>query len=293
MSKSKNSRVVVVYLDDDSYQFHMFKMFLKSIKLINAKDTDIVIFYEPRYESLFSSYGNTSIGNNQAGLIFKKMVPPVFQNTGFQDYKYVNSIACLIGQNWLLDYKYILRTDVDTVLTPRWNSIYPDCFTTGSGLYNNDINTKVRLQKVMERLKLPQRKDYSYNIGSTWYGPSSEVIDTATLSSKIVKDLLFNDFKSFVGKWPGFFRDVCSLYSGEIAVNYLIKNFKIDSNNFDFDSTSSDSVFHHAHIHCWHTVKLFSKHAFFDGKYKNTDVKKLDRNVINQYCLFCALTGEI
>jgi hypothetical protein len=271
----------------------MFKMFLKSIKLINAKDTDVVVFYEPQYESVFSSCQSTSIGNNQAGLIFKKMIAPVSQNKEFQNYKYINSIACLNGQSWLLDYKYILRTDVDTLLTPKWNTIYPDCFTAGPGMYNNDTDTKIRLQKVMARLKLPQRKDYAYNIGSTWYGTSKEVMDTASLSSSIVKDLLRNDFKSFTGKWPGFYREVCSLYSGEIAVNYLIKKFKIDGNNFDYDSTSSDSIFHHAHIHCWHTVKLFSKHAFFDGKYKNMDIKKLDRNIVNQYCLFCALTGEI
>lgn len=292
-TNSKNSRAVVVYLDDDEHQFHMFKMLLRSVQLINAKDTDIVVFYAPKYEAMFKDYKATIMGNNGAGLILKMMVAPAVQYKAFQNYKYINSIACLIGQEWLLEYDYLLRTDVDTLLTPKWNTTYPNYFTAGAGFYNNDTNIKQQLKKVMARLKLPQRKDYTYNIGSTWYGASRQVFDAAVLASSVTKELLTVEFKDFTGAWPGFYREVCSMYAGEIAVNYLVEKFTIDPANFDFESTSSDAVHQHTHIHCWHTTKPFSKHAFFDGKYKDTDVKKLDKNIIHQYCLFCALTAEV
>lgn len=294
MSKKKlHTRAIVLYLDYNYDQFQLLKMLLRSIEMINAKDTDIVVFYEPGYEPYFRSRSDITLGDNRARLILKRMAAPVNSYPVLRNYKFANSIGCLVGQEWLLDYSFLLRTDVDTLLTTRWNEAYPDTFTTGSGAYNHDENTKEKLRDVARRLNLPERPDYRCNIGSTWYGSSGKVLEVSALSMEIMQELFQNEFKDFVGEWPGFYREVSVLYAGEIAVNHLVEAIHVDGENFDFASHSSDRVSDHIHVHCWHTDQLFSKHAFLRGEYKEVDPSGLNIEVVNEYCLYCALTASL
>jgi hypothetical protein len=285
-----HSRAIVAYLDNHHEQYIMFKIFLNSLELIDVEDTDIVIFYNPSYAKYFDNYLNSIyIGKNQARLILIEMESLTTIDKDFHDYPFINSIACLLNQEWLLQYSYILKTDLDVVLTPNWNSHYPQGFETGLGAYNNDFNTKQKLNDVVERLKLKINGKYNYNIGSSWYGSSDKILSVAQLTVKICREFLLNEFKNFVGEWPGFFRGVTSLYASEIAINYLIDN--INYNNIDIDSDSNSLKINATHIHFIHCDIMFSKHAFLEGKYTDVDPNSLNTDIINQYCLFCALTS--
>lgn len=146
-------------------------------------------------------------------------------------------------------YTYILKTDLDVVLTPRWNTHYPDGFETGLGAYNNDNNTKQRLHEVALRLQLPSLNSYLYNIGTSWYGGSKEIINIARLTVSINKELLKHEFKNFTGEWPGFFRGVTLLYASEIAINHLVDKIIINANDLDYNSDSNSKTVNHTHIH--------------------------------------------
>jgi len=292
MSKRiKNSRAVVLYLPGNVEQFKMFRMFLNSVEMINAVDTDVLVFYQPRYESILNHYQGMKLGSNDAELRLIPLERPSSFDPALKGYHYVDSLACIIGQDWLYEYEYILRTDTDTLLTPKWNTAYPHKFTTGKGAYNTCDEIKDKLNIVSQRNRLFQGPFYQYNPGSTWYGKSKEVIEAATLTVAVTRDLLLNEFKNNEGTWPGFYRGVALLYASELSINHLIPDFIIDADNFDFHSTSANPITNHTHIHCWHTDndKVFSKHAFFAGAYEHTSIEDLDTNIIRDYCLYCAI----
>jgi hypothetical protein len=289
---SNHSRAIVGYLDYRQDQYTMFKVFLNSIEMIDAADTDLIIFYHPAYDSVFGAQTTKiEIGENSALLFLIKMEPLANIDIDFQGYPYINSIACLTGQDWLKKYTYILKTDLDVVLTDKWNSHYPEGFETGLGAYNHDLTTKRRLSGLAERLQLLSGNSYLYNIGSSWYGKSEDVISVAAKTILISRELLTHEFKEFEGEWPGFFKGVTSLYASEIAINHLIDEIYINSDNLDYSSDSQELAANHTHIHFAHCSEVFSKHAFLKGNYNDIDVNTLDKRFINQYCLFCALTA--
>ncbi|MCX6204943.1 MAG: hypothetical protein NTZ19_01660 [Bacteroidetes bacterium] len=287
-----NRRAIVAYLAYKQDQYAMFKVFLNSIELINAKDTDIVIFYESPYAPVFEKYSDTiDIGTNNAHLILIEMESLHISDRAFEQYLYINSISCLQNQEWLKKYTYILKTDLDVVLTTKWNDYYPTGFETGLGAYNHDDNTKQQLKKVADRLQLLSKNKYQYNIGSSWYGKSEDILQVASLCVSISRELLTNEFKNFTGEWPGFFRGVTLLYASEIAINHLIDDIYINSDCLDFNSNSIDTTSLHSHIHFGHCTGIFSKHSFLLGDYDSIDINSLDTNIVNEYCLFCALTA--
>lgn len=289
---TNNKRAIVGYLAYKSDQYTMFKIFLNSIELIDANDTDIIIFYEAPYAPVFEKYADTiDIGKNNAHLILIKMESLHISDKAFEQYLYINSISCLVNQEWLRRYTYILKTDLDVVLTAKWNDHYPSGFETGLGAYNHDDNTKHQLNKVADRLELLSKSKYRYNIGSTWYGKSEDILQVAGLCVSISRELLTNEFKNFTGEWPGFFRGVTLLYASEIAINHLIDTICINTDGLDFNSNSLDNISPHTHIHFGHCTDIFSKHAFLRGDYDAIDAKSLDTNIVNEYCLFCALTA--
>lgn len=286
-----NTRAIVLYLDYNMDQFSMFRMFLKSIELANVKDTDIVVFYNPELDMFVDNeVYEIGIGGN---IIFLSL-PPVSNTIPFKNYNYINSIHCLTNQNWLQRYKYILRTDLDTLLTEKWNNVYPekDQFLAGRGRYNNDRQTEDRIAFVEKKYGYSRREDYLKNIGSTWYGSSDQVLGAAELTVKLCAYFLQEEFKNSMGEWPGYYKLVSTLYASEIAVNNVAKDIIIDQENFDFESTSSNQRKNHVHIHCWHTDENFSKFKFFNGEYKELEIEKLNLDIVKDYCTFCAITGN-
>ena len=163
------------------------------------------------------------------------------------------------GAEQLDRYTHILRTDVDTFITPAWNEFYPTSFH----LRGN--------RRLLQRRRGPaaapgHRGRYGLvyrgltNIHSTWYGPTEVVRRASAFSEMLTKHILTHYFADCEGEWPGWYRGVASLYAGEIAVNHCAPDAQ-RSELLDASSTSQEPISRYAHIHCWHTDEKFSKHV--------------------------------
>jgi len=285
-------RAIVSFVEDKTYLIieihHLYKSFLIS----KLKDnTDLVIcapkaIWNKLPKDEFIVFLDTeSVSDICSGVKNENC------NLVWQGYHFVNSISCLVQHiDFLSKYKYILKTDCDIFLTENFKNFFPDTFYTGIGGYNNDEDIKNKLKDIAKRHGY--RHQGKYNVGATWYGKSNIVLNCCKLTLKILEDILNNDFKNGKGKWPGWYRGVSSMYASEIAVNHLVDNF-VTSNLFDghSDYNSSWKIDGVYHIHCWHCSNIYSKHAYMDNKYDNTDPDTLDTEKTNEYCLKIALSN--
>mgnify|MGYP001320415997 CR=1 FL=1 len=268
-------KAIVVYLDNNREQILFFERFLRSsFYLSNIKDVDLVVFHP---NSLDIENSNNIVG-----------CPIFFRDSFCETYKFIKSIQCIAEHQGLLSqYDYLMRSDVDVFLLPNFNNIDWTKFQVGKGAYNNDNTVKNNIFRVHEDFDLKIRSDYTTNIGSTWIGPSSLVTQAATLTTKLTKHI-YNSFRDN-GKWPSWYRPVSLLYGAEIAVNQIEK-FEKRPDFLDFDSTSSNSIDNHAHIHCWHTDNMFSKFAYLQHQYRHINLKNINIKEIRNYCLYVART---
>lgn len=273
-------RAIVIYLENKRNLMIQFGGLYTSLKYIDSKDTDLVVFGTK--EALEKVPDDCIKIENQ----------PISYLPQWQNYHYMNSINCLIGKDsdFLEDYDLILRSDVDAFLTPAWNSYFPDIYTTGGGGYVNDENTKSNLKRIAKDLGLNHKE--IHNIGSTHYGNPKLVREVCKLTMTTTLYIINNEFKDGYGNWPGWYKGVSLLYGTEIATNHLIEKFNVDPFKLDFYSTSEDSILKHPHIHCWHTDGVFSKFWFEAGRYDNISKDSLDTNKINHYCLYLALRSK-
>lgn len=212
-------------------------------------------------------------------------------NIIWQGYHFVNSIHCLVEhKEYLSKYQYILKTDCDVFLTENFLNFFSDKFYTGTGAYCNGAEVKSKLTEIAKRKGY--RHQGIHDIGATWYGKSNLILNSCELTMTILENILGNEFKDGVGKWPGWFRGVSSMYASEIAVNHVVDNFTV-STLFDAPS-DSDTLWKTTgvyHIHCWHTNTIYSKYKFIDGKYDEINPDTLNDQKTNEYCLKIALSN--
>jgi hypothetical protein len=205
----------------------------------------------------------------------------------WREYRYADAVACCNGRGAeLLDrYSHILRTDVDTFITPAWNDFHPAEFTFGPSGYSNDDDVRQRILSIAAEWGLVHRG--MINVNTTLYGPTALVRRVSALTEMLTRHIVTHCFANDSGKWPGWYREVAILYAGEIAVNHLVPDAK-RSELLDGPSSSTNSTLDYAHIHCWHTDKKFSKHAFQAGQYTLDDVRGTDLGVVRDYCMVMA-----
>ena len=202
----------------------------------------------------------------------------------WRGYRYIDSVACFngAGAEQLDRYSHVLRTDVDTFITPAWNDFHPPGFVFGSGGYVGDDDVRRRIVDIAEEWGFAHRG--LTNVNSTWYGPTALVRRACAITEMLTKHILTHHFADGSGTWPGWYREVALLYAGEIAVNHCAPDAErtalLDGSNTG--RTPTRSV---AHIHCWHTDEKFSKHAFRDGRYTLDDVRDADLEVVSDYCM--------
>ncbi|WP_064094021.1 DUF7164 domain-containing protein [Rossellomorea aquimaris] len=272
------NRAVVVYLDYTRGLLQQFACLYRSYQYIGAnKDTDLVVFGPKKSLELVPDD------------CIKIELEPL--EGIWKTYRFMNSIYCVASKeaDFLTSYDYILRTDVDTFLTPSWNDYIPAYYTVGRGAYANSDLVRTNLKQISQRFNL--RHQGIHNIGSTHYGNASLVREVCKLSVDIAKYLLEEEFSENEGQWPGWFRGVSSMYSTEIAVNHLVDMIDIKPEMLDYDSTSINSISLHPHIHCWHTNNLFSKFKYGDGEYDQLQ-PNLASNEVRHYCLKMGLDAK-
>jgi hypothetical protein len=273
-------RALVIYLEDKPSLMLQFGWLYTSLNYIQAKDTDLVVF------------GTKEALNKVPEDCIKVECEPISYKDGWKNYHYINSISCVADDNadFLEEYDLLLRTDADTFLTPAWNHYYPELYTVGRGAYVHDDDVKERIKRVAQSLGLSHRE--IHNIGATHYGHAPLVREVCRLAVSIAKHILDHEFNDGPGEWPGWWWGVTSMYSSEIAVNHLVEKFIIDGQKLDYFSTSSDSIFNHPHIHCWHTDKMFSKFYYEAGLYDHFSIDDLDCTIVKDYCLYIALKAK-
>ena len=265
-------RAIVCFVDDNRHLVQQLLALRLSLLHSASSDTDLVVM------------GPADVLAGLPDDLVKIPQRPAVDDTVWQDYRYVNSIACLngTGAEQLDQYTHLLRTDVDTFVTPRWNDFYPETFTCGIGGYSNDEDIRQRLRAIAARYGLVHRG--LTNVGSTWYGPTEVVRRAAAFAEMLTKHILTHCFATDHGAWPGWYRGVATLYAGEIAVNHCAPDAEL-SPLLDARSWAEGSPSQFAHIHCWHGPKRFSKHAFMGGRHTAEDAENLDPDVVGDYCL--------
>ena len=232
-------------------------------------------------------------------------------------YKYGNAIESVVYAaeiNALTAYDKLLRTDMDTFLTPAFAQWNPEKFIIGQGKYCfPQYTTCARLHRIARDMALAppsagtaagtdDASGVVDNVGSTWYGDTATVIECAKLSVKAMRYLYVNEFskeekdpKYGNQGWPVWHVGVLSMYAGNIAINSCAtKNngFEHRPDMLDFASTSNESVHEHAHLHTWQNFQPFSKFAFFKGEYENVQLEKLDLNKAKDYAMYMALDAN-
>ncbi|MFB4168642.1 hypothetical protein [Virgibacillus sp. JSM 102003] len=273
-------RAVVVFVEENRHLLLQLGCLYTSLKYIQSDDTDLVVFG--------TSEALKKVPDDCIKVEYEIMSNPA----EFLDYRFINSIGCLTGEqaNFLEEYDYILRTDADTFLTPAWNSFYPDFYTVGQGGYVNDDETRMNLKRIAAHFNL--RHQGHHNLGSTHYGNARLVREVCKLATTITAHILTKEFKDGEGQWPGWYRGVATMYACEIAANHFVDQIALDGKKIDYGSASSELIDDHPHLHCWHTDNMFSKFQFTAGKYDNLSTDHLDVTIIRDYCLYIALKSK-
>ena len=234
--------------------------------------------------------------------------------------KYMPSVECMYGTNataFLLRYQLLLRTDLDTFVSPTFIKWWPTT-TSIRGEQGYAISAAVRANLVNISVALGLRHSGLHDLGSSWYGPSIEVIGMARITVSVARYIhlaYFNnsvckmpaklrhthkDFRKYTDlkcngnwemTWPEWYEGVTLLYAQDIAANHVWENSEWTAPgmlDWEASETSRSSVCVHGHIHAYHSPDLFSKFDFFSGKYDDYDLDRLDLSKIADYALYIA-----
>ena len=254
-------RAIVCFVEEHRHLIQQVLALRLSWRYAQSPDTDLVVM------------GPEEVLARLPADLIKIPQRPAADDPVWQDYRYINAITSLnaAGAEQLDRYSHILRTDVDCFMTPAWNQFYPTAFTFGTGGYANDEEVRQRLRDIAADYGLVHRG--ITNVGATWYGPTVVVRRACAVSEMLAKHILTHYFTSEEeGQWPGWYRGVTSMYSGDIAVNHCARDAQ-RSELLDAASDSAEAITRYPHIHCWATEQTFSKHM----------------TIIPEYCLALSL----
>ncbi|PFH11841.1 hypothetical protein BCF11_4307 [Collimonas sp. PA-H2] len=204
-------------------------------------------------------------------------------------YGYINSVANLC-QPEVLDlcrkYQYILKTDCDTFVTRAMADFRPSglCFGFGAYAYTEEVRKK--LVECSQRWGFPHSG--LHNVGASLLGPSEFVCNFVVAQMDYCQKLLDEEFRDFEGTWPGWCKNVLTMYAGELALRRTYpqrcsQGF-LDHFPHAGRALGSDVL----HIHAWHTEEYWSKRDFRAGKYDHIPLGEIDRNTLAGYCHWLA-----
>ncbi|KAF0705782.1 Aste57867_6939 [Aphanomyces stellatus] len=215
-------------------------------------------------------------------------------------FAYADSINVLTDASRVLDaYEWILRTDLDTFLTPAFATWKPDTMSVGMGGYSHSETNRARLDAVMAEMNLTNSG--LTNVGSTWYGPGRVLRECAKLTVKAMQylsDHAFTDEEKSeeygTKGWPEWHYGVLTLYGGDIAINHCTREYGVvkDEAMLDYPTTSDHPPAEHAHLHTWQNHEVFSKYDFADGLYENISLDSLSLDKIRDYAMYMALDSQ-
>jgi hypothetical protein len=175
----------------------------------------------------------------------------------------------LMPSAWfVVKYTYLMKTDLDTFLTPAFARWLPATFYVGKAGYAFMFDTQQRIHAWSERLGYRHRG--IHQLGATWYGPPDLVLVAARIAANVTMVLHAQAFTEGAKDegWPRWHRGVSSMYAQEIAINAIVPEAQ-PTDMMDHPSMDAASINTIYHIHCWQGDGFFSKAAFQAGWYDN------------------------
>jgi hypothetical protein len=278
-------RAVAVFLESKKGLLNQFFGLYASWRYIDSADTDLVVF-GPKDALDLVPDDCIKIECNAISNAHPWTSPRLPSA-----YHFINSIyfLCIPEAEFLLGYDYVLKTDVDTFLTCKWNDYFPLGYATGRGRYVYDTQTGDRIRQISTALGLTHHG--IHNLGATHYGKPDKVLEVMKLTYTTSSYILDNVFDQDLGKWPGLYYGVTTMYAGEIAVNHLVSDLIQAPEKMDCRSDLNELIDQHVHIHSAHTDLMFSKFKFDKGDYADVDIAGLNKDIVASYCLSMALRG--
>lgn len=259
---STKDSAIAVYLENKEHLICEFEVLYESfIASRLGKRFDILLFHPPN-SLIETKYNKTPhiILSPCRSISEDKL-------SSFCGYHYINSINALAtdhAKELFTNYKYILKTDCDVVLSPRLRHFYPEFMTVGYGAYCHDDVTREKLATLAAEHSINRQQD---NIGATWMGDSTKVHLACVESMKFATEIWNKWFDNgkFEGKWPSLYRGVTTMYAGELAIqsvcDQILKSDMLDA------SCTNGRVKSMYNAHMWHTEDDFSKHKWHRGEY--------------------------
>ena len=309
-SNEGSTRAVLVYLPADSKKFNgELKMLYLSIGVMRAHQPDgmrtdlIVATPEAAFPESLGCIHSTRTSSHDPEACFIMRHVPLSERANphpLTAYKgYVDSMLVLAEFPNAIAYDVVLRTDLDTFLTPgfaRWTLPEQLVLATGIGGYDS-TTAKRHLGWVMRRDRLGLKNDTlpddpaelhdMKGIGSTWAGKSGVMVALGKLTIAAMVWLHTQEFSEYEKNpvssdlgWPNWHWPVLLLYGGHIAVNQVPSEkvfitafqpdapMRLDQGTTDTQPLPNSTI----HMHCWHTDELFSKFAFALGQYADMDL---------------------
>jgi hypothetical protein len=187
-----------------------------------------------------------------------------------EQYGFVKSIDFLLNikARFVLQYTYLMKTDLDTFITPAFARWIPQAFFVGKAAYAHMFDTQRDLHSWAEKLGYKHRG--LHNLGATWYGDPHIILEAARIAANVTMVMHRKAFVESVKNqgWPRWHKGVSSMYGQEIAINVVVPEAE-PTQLIDHPSQESSSINKIYHIHCWQGDAFFSKHAFQAGWYDN------------------------
>ena len=284
---SQKTLGILLYVDNTREMLEDFSWIYKSwIYSGNWRTSDLIVCCNPAvYDHL----------PNDSGVIKIAKEPVSVPGSKWAQYPFINSIACLSGPHTdALEprYTHFLRTDADVFLTENLVDFRPNVPVYGRGRYAENAEVRVRIQDFAARHGLDHHG--IFNCGHSMLSSSSQVLYFLR-DQLLLCDWLYEEFKDDPGQWPGWCRNVLTMYAAELVANHHWPTFLrlAYHNTLDFETCLGSDIkaTRVMHIHAIHIFdEYWSKFDYRAGKYKDYDVSRLDRSLVNQYCHWIAET---
>lgn len=223
-----------------------------------------------------------------------------FKNPAYRHY--AESLASFMSHDVdLTAYDWLLRADLDSIVTPSFATWVPEYPTVGYDPYHTEF-TLHRFYSVARVLGFNHQGNetpFIENIGPSWYGPRSMIMDCLNLSTQMVVYLTKYEFDTYqrsadigVRGWMDWHFGVLSMYAGHIAVNHYqpVYNILQNHSNLDWSMAEIDALDSEHYLltaHGWQTSSEFSKNSFRSGwKEINLDTYEKGVNTSVKYAIF-------
>ena len=275
---------VLVYIDNKKEIIEEFNWLYRSMIFSNIfAHGDLIAVCHPDAISLLPE---------DKKIIVVPGLPYAEENDEWSGYGYINSIANLCDPAVLeicRKYEFILKTDCDTFVTPALAEFKPTGLCFGFGAYAYEEEVRRKLSECSARWGFPHSG--LHNIGASLLGPTEFVSNFILAQLDYCQKLLHEEFRIYQGVWPGWCKNVLTMYAGELALRRTYPQQcslgLLDHLPYSSRLLGSDVL----HIHAWHTDQYWSKHQFRAGKYDHMAQNEIDRNTLGGYCHWLAVSS--